>query len=239
MPVLGAILGAQHGGYEFTAAGGLGSRAIAGPPMGQIRNAGLSRLQRQGLDSSSQASPPVLLRLRLLTAVSQAGLDSARSVSGRAAVTKRARTRELPERSRYTLLGPLLRQSWAKASVMPVLWGRTGAHGAAPWAELTPRGLLLTPGREKPRIQALRTYAVLPSPKPLGSSAVENLAEKTCPHSEPKIMSRKPLLAALLYAAAITTCFMHHQLASAAPGQSPDLAISCKITSRLLSYCLA
>jgi hypothetical protein len=47
-------------------------------------------------------------------------------------------------------------------------------------------------------------------------------------------MSRKPLLAALLCSAAIATCFMPHQLASAAPGQGPDPAKRAEFRQKVL-----
>lgn len=47
-------------------------------------------------------------------------------------------------------------------------------------------------------------------------------------------MSRKPRLAALLCGTAITTCFMSHQLASAAPGQGPDPAKRAEFRQKVL-----
>jgi hypothetical protein len=47
-------------------------------------------------------------------------------------------------------------------------------------------------------------------------------------------MSRRPLLAALLCSAAIATCFMPHQLASAAPGQGPDPAKRAEFRQKVL-----
>jgi hypothetical protein len=124
----------------FTAACELRPRAVAEAPKRQIRGAGLSRLQRQGLDSSSHASEPVVKTQSVNGGLSgRLGLGYKYFSSGRGhEESKNQRTSRAPQEYVW---GPSCSASGGESQRDAGVWG---LHWGPSWSGLpcTPRKAL-------------------------------------------------------------------------------------------------